>query len=254
MNPRAESATHPSIPAAVADGGVPFLSDQGTPHWTGHRQRLRQRLLTAGADALADYELLEALLFAIPRRDVKPLAKQLLARFGDLGGVLAASPAALAREKVPEAGIAALQVVQALHVRVAREPLPGRELLGSWPLVLNYLQRALAREPVEQVRVLYLDIRNQLLADERQGAGTVDQAPAYPREIVKRALEVGASALLLVHNHPSGDNRPSGADIETTHAIGRAAAALGIKLHDHIIIGRGVPFSMRGEGLLASLS
>ena len=218
----------------------------------GHRGRMRHKLLTAGPDALADHELLEMVLFlALPRRDTKPIAKALLARFGSFAAAIAAPLAELRRtEGLGEAGAAALKTVQAAALRLARAEVIGRPVLDNWSRLEAYLGAAMARERIEQVRVLFLDNRNRLLADEAQARGTVNHTPVYPREVVKRALELHATALILVHNHPSGDPRPSEDDIAMTREIKAAAAALSIALHDHLIVGNGRQFSFRKEGLL----
>jgi len=213
---------------------------------------MRTRLLTAGPEALADYELLEMVLFlALPRRDTKPIARALLARFGSFAGAIAAPPNDLRNiEGMGEAGTAALKVVQAAALRLARAEIKDRPILSNWDRLIDYLTAAMARETVEQFRVLFLDTRNRLLADEAQARGTVNHTPVYPREVVRRALELQATALILVHNHPSGDPTPSRDDIEMTQEVGRAAAALSIVLHDHIIVGNGAWLSFRREGLL----
>jgi DNA repair protein RadC len=226
-------------------------SDEAEPGHTGHRQRLRDRFMTGGADALPDYELLELLLFsAIPRRDTKPLAKQLIARFGDFAEVISAPPAQLALEGLSDNTIATLKLIQAGALRLGRQRVMDREVLSSWTALIDYLRAAMGREANEQFRLLFLDRKNALIADEIQARGTVDHTPVYVREVVKRALELGATALILVHNHPSGDPTPSRADIEMTRDIARAAAPLGVTIHDHIIIGRGEPASLRAMGLL----
>jgi DNA repair protein RadC len=218
----------------------------------GHRGRMRSRLLAAGPDAVADYELLEMVLFlGLPRRDTKPIARALLARFGSFAAAIAAAPNELrAVEGMGEAGTAALKIVQAAALRLARAEVKDRPILANWDRLIAYLTAAMAREPVEQVRVLYLDTRNRLLADEAQSRGTVNHTPVYPREVVRRALELQATAILLVHNHPSGDPSPSRDDIEMTREVARAAAALEIVLHDHIIVGNGAHLSFRQQGLL----
>jgi DNA repair protein RadC len=222
------------------------------PHYHGHRQRLRERFLAVGGEKMADYELLELVLtLAIPRVDVKPLAKTLLEQFGSFAGVIAADPATLERVKgVKETTIAALKVIEAAAIRLARDELSEKPLIGSWQQLLAYCRASMARAAIEQFRVLYLDRKNRLIADEVQQTGTVDHTPVYPREIVKRALELGASALILVHNHPSGDPTPSRADIEMTKEVGKAAATLGLQLHDHLIVGRGGHTSFKSQGLL----
>ncbi len=227
-------------------------SSGGEPHHSGHRDRLRQRLLTAGAPALADYEIIELLLFAaIPRRDVKPLAKQLIATFGSLGAVLSATPTQLTqRGGLGDGSVALLKVVQAAAERMLKEQVADRPVIGSWQSLLDYLGVAMKFGATEQVRLLFLDRKNALLADEIPAQGTVDQAPIYPREVARRALELGASALILVHNHPSGDPTPSRADIEMTKAVARAIEAVGVTLHDHVIIGRKGHSSFKSLGLL----
>ncbi|MBV8398601.1 MAG: DNA repair protein RadC [Acetobacteraceae bacterium] len=218
----------------------------------GHRGRMRSRLLTAGPDSLADHEMLEMVLFlAVPRRDTKPLARALLSRFGSFSGAIAAPLNELrATDGLGEAGLAALKTVQAAALRLIRAEVLDQPLLTSWDRLMDYLQAALARERVEQFRVLFLDGRNRLLADEVQGRGTLNHTPVYPREVVKRALELNAAALILVHNHPSGDPTPSRADIEMTREVRQAAEALSLVLHDHLVIGNGTCVSFRAEGLL----
>jgi DNA repair protein RadC len=213
---------------------------------------MRARLLTAGAEALADHELLEMVLFtALPRRDTKAIAKALLARFGSFAGAIAAPLADLrAIEGLGEAGAAALKTVQAAALRLARTEILHRPLLDNWERLIGYLTAALARERVEQFRVLFLDARNHLLADEVQARGTINHTPVYPREVMKRALELHAAAIILVHNHPSGDPTPSRDDIAMTAETRKAAEALAIVLHDHIIIGNGRWVSLRERKLL----
>jgi DNA repair protein RadC len=218
----------------------------------GHRTRMRARLLTAGPDALADHELLEMVLFlALPRRDTKAIARDLIARFGSFANAIAApQPDLLAVEGVAEAAVAALKVVQAGALRLARAEVIDRPVLSNWDRLMGYLNAVLARERVEHFRILFLDNRNRLLADEAQARGTVNHTPVYPREVVKRALELHATAIILVHNHPSGDPTPSADDIAMTKEIGQAARALAIVLHDHVIVGNGRWLSFRQEGLL----
>ncbi|MBC9206487.1 DNA repair protein RadC [Roseomonas aerophila] len=218
----------------------------------GHRARMRGKLLTAGPEALLDHELLEMQLFlALPRRDTKPIARALLARFGSFGNAISARPEELRQiEGLGEAGVAALKTVQAAALRLMRQEVRDQPLLNNWDSLLAYLQAAMAREATEQFRILFLDSRNRLIADEAQARGTVNHTPVYPREVVKRALELQATALILVHNHPSGDPTPSGADIEMTGEIKQAATTLGIAVHDHLIIGNGRHLSFRREGLL----
>ncbi|QDC07948.1 JAB domain-containing protein [Oceanicola sp. D3] len=232
-------------PALLAAGKLPsYIKD--------HRKRLRARFMEGGAAAVPDYEMLELVLFrAIPRRDVKPLARALLERFKDFNGVLSAPVARL--QDVPEVGeavIAELKIVEAAAHRLARSRVIEKQVISSWDQLLDYCRAAMGHRETEQFRVLYLDRRNVLIADEEQARGTVDHVPVYPREVVKRALEVNASALILVHNHPSGDPTPSTADIEMTDKIREAADALGIALHDHLIVGRATELSFRAEGYL----
>jgi DNA repair protein RadC len=218
------------------------------PHYLGHRDRLRQRFAAAGPDALPDYELLELLLFRlIPRADTKPVAKALLTRFGTLAEVLGAPVARL--EEVRGIGPAValeLKVVAATAQRAARSEIKGREILASWTQVLGYCRSVMAFEEREQFRILFLDKKNALIADEVQQVGTVDHTPVYPREVVKRALELSATAIILAHNHPSGDPTPSRADIEMTKLVIATAKPLGIAVHDHIIIGKKGHASMKG--------
>ncbi|NVK59442.1 MAG: DNA repair protein RadC [Rhodobacteraceae bacterium] len=217
-----------------------------------HRARLRERFLIGGPDALPDYELLELVLFrAIPRRDVKPLARALLERFGDFNGVLSA-PATRLHETagVGDAVVTELKIVEAAAHRLARSRVLQKQVVTSWDALLEYCQTAMAHRDTEQFRVLFLDRKNVLIADEPQARGTVDHVPVYPREVVKRALELNASALILVHNHPSGDPTPSQADIDMTAQIQVAADALGITLHDHLVIGKSRELSFRSAGLL----
>jgi DNA repair protein RadC len=228
------------------------MASEDDPHFHGHRARLRKRFLEGGSEALADYELLELILFlAHPRRDVKPLAKALIERFGSFAGVVGADPEALARiDNVGETTIAALKSVQAAAVRLAREQAMERPVLSSWDRLLAYCRTQLAHDQTERFHVLFLDAKNTLIRDEAQSKGTIDHTPVYPREVVKRALELGAAALILVHNHPSGDPTPSDSDIAMTREVVRAAKALGIEIHDHLIIGRTGHASLRGRGLM----
>jgi len=223
-----------------------------TPHYHGHRDRLRARLLAAGTEAVADYELLELVLFrALPRGDVKPLAKSLLGKFGSFADVVAAPPARLKELKgVGDAVIAELKIVHAAANRFARDEVKRRPALSSWSAVLDYCRTAQAFAEVEEFRVIFLDKRNQLIADEVQQRGTVDHTPVYPREVVKRALELSATAVVLVHNHPSGDPTPSRADVQMTQAIVDIAKPLGIAVHDHIIVGKDGHASLKGMKLI----
>ncbi|MCC6720347.1 MAG: DNA repair protein RadC [Acetobacteraceae bacterium] len=231
-----------------APHGTPFPSTG--PH--GHRQRMRERFLERGPDGLADYELLEMLLFlAFKQGDTKPLAKALINRYGSFANVIAAPADDLARLRgLGPHAVTAIKLVQAAAVRSARAELLDRPVLNTWDRLMDYLTAVLAREKVEQFRVLFLDTRNRLLADEALARGTVNHTPVYPREVVKRALELHATALILVHNHPSGDPTPSQDDIYTTKDVQAAATALGIALHDHIIVGNGKWFSFRKTDML----
>ncbi|MEE8187957.1 MAG: DNA repair protein RadC [Kiloniellales bacterium] len=223
-----------------------------TPHYHGHRERLRRRLLEKGAASLSDHEVLEYLLFgANARGDTKPLAKTLIKRFGSLAGVLAAGPKELGSVKdLGEASIAALKVVPEAARRMALAEASERPVIASWDKLLAYCRITMGREKVEQFRLLFLDRKNRLIADELQQRGTVDHTPVYPREVIKRALELGASSLILVHNHPSGDSTPSRADIDMTRQVQEAAEKLGISVHDHIVIGRSGHNSFKSMGLL----
>jgi DNA repair protein RadC len=218
----------------------------------GHRARLRQRLLAGGAEALADYEVLEFLLFAAnPRGDTKPLAKALLARFGTLAAVLNAEPGALTQIKgMGEGGAGALKAVALAARRMARSEVQDKPVLGSWQALLDYLTIDMAHLTVERVRVLYLDTRNRLIMDHHVGDGSIDEAAIHPREVVRKALDVGATALILVHNHPSGNPEPSRADIDITRRIAEAGRLLGITVHDHVIVGRAGHVSLRAKGLI----
>jgi DNA repair protein RadC len=222
------------------------------PGHLGHRARMREKLLGAGPEALLDHGLLEMVLFlALPRRDTKPIARALLARFGSFANAIAAPLHELRDiEGLGEAGAAALRTVQAAALRLARAEVMDQPVLNNWDRLLSYLTVALTRERVEQFRVLFLDTRNRLIADEAQARGTVNHTPVYPREVVKRALELQATALILVHNHPSGDPTPSRADLDMTQEIKAAAGSLGIVLHDHLVVGNGRHLSFRREGLL----
>jgi DNA repair protein RadC len=226
--------------------------DEQAPHYHGHRERLRARFRDAGPDALSDYELLELVLFrAIPQRDVKPLAKALIARFGSFAEAVAAPRSRLREVKgIGEAAVTELEIVHAAAARLAKGEVRKRPVLSSWSSVLDYCRTAMAFSDKEQFRLLFLDKRNQLIADEVQQSGTVDHTPVYPREVVKRALELSATALILVHNHPSGDPTPSRADIQMTQAIIDVAKPLGIAVHDHIIVGKEGHASLKGLKLI----
>jgi DNA repair protein RadC len=218
----------------------------------GHRARMRARLLSAGPDALADHEMLEMILFlALPRRDTKPIARALMTRFGSFAATIAAPLQDLrGTEGLGESGVAALKAVQAAALRLVRAEVMNQPVLDNWDRLMEYLNAMLARERVEQFRVLFLDNRNRLVADEAQARGTVNHTPVYPREVVKRALELQATGLILVHNHPSGDPTPSSADLQMTQEVKRAAEALSLLLHDHVVVGNGRWLSFREAGLL----
>jgi DNA repair protein RadC len=236
----------------TSDAAIPDGLQEEAPHYHGHRERLRARFRDAGGDAFSDYEMLELLLFrALPRRDVKPLAKQLIARFGSFAEVISAPVARLAEVKgLGEAAITELKIVQAAANRFAKGAVHKRPVLSSWSAVLNYCRTTMAFADKEQLRVLFLDKRNQLITDEVQQVGTVDHTPVYPREVVKRALELSATAIIIVHNHPSGDPTPSQADIQMTHSIVEIAKPLGIAVHDHIIVGKEGHASFKGLKLI----
>jgi DNA repair protein RadC len=222
------------------------------PDHVGHRERLRRRLLDSGPGALQDYELLEVLLYAgNPRKDTKPLAKKLIHRFGGLGEALSAPYEALKEvDGIGDAAAAQIAVVREAALRLLQAEAKEQPVLGSWQKVVDYCLATLQFEAIENFHILFLDKKNKLIKDERQQHGTVDHTPLYPREVVKRALELGASAIILVHNHPSGDPTPSKADIEVTKDVAKAAALLGVTLHDHLIIGRGRHTSLRSLGVI----
>jgi DNA repair protein RadC len=222
------------------------------PHFLGHRERLKERFRDGGPDAMPDYELLEMVLFrAIRRGDTKPIAKQLMARFGTFAEVVSAEPERLMEVKgVGEAVVTEIKVVHAAAMRLMRGQVINRPVLNTWNAILEYIRAAMAFNDIEQFRILFLDKKNQLIADEVQQEGTVDHTPVYTREVVKRALELAASAIVLVHNHPSGDPTPSMADIDMTKKIVDAGQRLGVVVHDHIIVGRKWHFSFRSNGVL----
>ena len=227
-------------------------NEEPKPHYHGHRERLRTRFREAGSDAVGDYELLELILFrTIPQRDVKPIAKDLIAKFGSFAEVLAAPQNRLEEIKgIKEATATDLKIVHAASTRLARGQVQKRQVLSSWSNVLDYCRTAMAFADREQFRILFLDKRNQLIADEVQQEGTVDHTPVYPREVIKRALELSATALILVHNHPSGDPTPSRSDIVMTEAIIEVAKPLGILVHDHIIVGKDGHASLKALKLI----
>ena len=227
------------------------LKDSGNDP-SGHRARLRKRLFEGGAEALADHEIVEYLLMtAIPRRDVKPLARSLLRRFGSLAGVFNAEPRALARHPgMGETSAAAIRIVALAARRFARSAVSEKPILASWQALVDYLTIDMAHLTIERVRVLYLDVKNRLIADEQVSEGTTDEAAVHPREVIRKALDLGASALILVHNHPSGSPQPSRADIQITNRIAEAGQHLGIVVHDHVIIGREGHVSLKAKGLI----
>ncbi|MEO5866739.1 MAG: DNA repair protein RadC [Sphingomonas sp.] len=222
------------------------------PDHFGHRARLRQRLIDGGGDALLDYELIEQLLaLSIPRRDTKPLAKALLKEFDSIGGLLTASPEALARVKgIGDVSIAAIKVAHAIAVRMLRAEVDQRPVLANWQALIDYLRTEMAHQPVERVRVLHLNTRNVLIRDELISTGSIDEAAVHVREVMRRAIDFGSTALILVHNHPSGDPQPSRADIDLTRNIIEAGRRLGVTVHDHIIIGTNGHVSLRAQGLI----
>ena len=240
------------FPNAVPHGRNEFAEAvTAVPHYYGHRRRLRERMIAAGAESLPDYELLELLLFAAnPQGDVKPAAKSLLAHFGGFGKVMSAGPDALSEAGLGLAGIAAIKSVREAALRLMRLELQERPVVNSWDKLIDYCTAEVAHNQVEEFHILFLDRKNVLIKHERQQRGTIDHTPVYPREVVKRALDLGASAMILVHNHPSGDPTPSQADIAVTRDIVKAAQPLGAAVHDHLIIGRGRHVSLRDLGLI----
>jgi DNA repair protein RadC len=249
-DPGPERASPPGARGETPFGARPEPDQR--PHYWGHRERLRQRFLAGGQASMPEYELLEMMLFnAIGRIDVKPLAKTLLSTFGDLNGVIAASETRL----MAVAGVTPkvwyqLRLYEAVAHRMARAKVMRREVIGSWDALMAYCKTVMAYRETEQFRILFLDTKNSLIADEEQAKGTVNHVPVYPREVAKRALELGATAIILVHNHPSGDPTPSRPDIEMTAQIETACAAIGVRVFDHVIIGREEDASFRGLGLL----
>jgi DNA repair protein RadC len=221
-------------------------------HFLGHRKRLRERFLKSGAGALHDYELIELLLFsAKPRGDVKPLAKRLIKTYGSFADVISADAITLSKEDgLGDVAVCALKAAQAAALLLMQEQVLNRPVLSSWQMLIDYCRAAMAYHGVEQFRVLYLNRKNVLIADELQQRGTIDHTPVYPREVIKRALELDASALIMVHNHPSGDTTPSRADIDMTKRIQAIAKPLSIELHDHLIVGRKGAYSFKSTGLL----
>jgi DNA repair protein RadC len=224
----------------------------GKPHYHGHRARVRERALRAGLEPFVDYELLELLLFyCLPRIDTKPLAKQLIDRFGTLGDVFAAEAAQIGEFAIDQRTLVLFRALRETARRLAERKVKNMPVLTNWQQLIDYCHTALAHEKTEQFRILFLDRKNVLIGDEVQQRGTIDHTPVYPREVVKRALALNAAALILVHNHPSGDPKPSRDDIEMTREIKAAAEALGIAIHDHLVIGRKGHASFRSLGLLS---
>jgi DNA repair protein RadC len=231
---------------------IPGLKEASVPHQFGHRQRLRERSREAGTQGMPDYELMELILYrAIPRRDTKPLAKAIIARFGGFAEAVTATEDLLAEiPGVGEAVITEIKLVEAAALRMMQGEVKKRPLLSSWDKVVQYCRAAMAFKAYEEFRILFLDNRNRLIADEVQGRGTINHTPVYVREVVKRALELSATSILLVHNHPSGDPTPSRADIDMTKEIIAAADKLGITVHDHLIVGRDGHLSLRAAELV----
>ena len=244
--PLLESLAQAERPEHGVQAGGPAMSE------AGHRARLRARLLEAGPIAVADHELVEMVLFlGLPRRDTKPIARALISRFGSFASAISAPPQELLGvDGLGEAGVAALKIVQAAAQRLAKAEVLYRPVLGNWDRLMEYLQSVLSREKIEQFRILFLDKKNGLIADEVQGLGTVDHTPVYPREVMRRALELSATAIVLVHNHPSGDPTPSTQDIKMTLDIIAIAKSLGVAVHDHIIVGRNGHASLKGMRLI----
>lgn len=238
----------PSMPEVLAPPIKPKEKDRRL----GHRKRLRERFMRAGSAAVNDYELLELVLFrALPRGDIKDMCKILLEEFGDFNGVISAPPARLCQVKgVGESAVQELKIIEAAAHKMAQARVLRRDVLSGWDQLMTYCKTAMAHRDTEQFRLLFLDRKNVLIADEEQARGTVDHVPVYPREVVKRALELNASALILVHNHPSGDPSPSQADIDMTEMIESALMTVGITVHDHVVIGKEQDYSFRSHGLL----
>lgn len=249
MAPKPSTASLNEAPGLFGEAAA---ADAAAPDHVGHRDRLKSRFMADFGASMQDYELLELVLFsAIPRRDVKPLAKRLLREFGDFAHVVSAAPERL--RAVPEASasvVRALKIVESAAHRLARGRVIGREALGSWSALVEYCKTSMAHRAIEEFRILFLDRKNVLIADEAQARGTVDHVPVYVREVVKRALELDASAVILVHNHPSGDPTPSQADVEMTRAIKAGLGAVRIALHDHLVIGKDREASFHALGLL----
>jgi DNA repair protein RadC len=248
--PRLKAALEAAPVAAGHNSGSVLAEPK--PHYHGHRSRLRDRVLKAGIESLPDYELLELTLFyAIERIDTKPLAKRLLERFGTLGDIFAAEPEQLREFEIDQRTLVLFKAMRESGRRLAERKVKDMPVMTNWQQLLDYCHAALAHEKTEQFRILFLDRKNVLIADEVQQRGTIDHTPVYPREVVKRALALNAAALILVHNHPSGDPKPSREDIEMTKEIRKACEALGISIHDHLVIGRKGHSSFRSLGLIS---
>jgi DNA repair protein RadC len=227
------------------------LKKEPPPHHSGHRDRLRERFIKGGVEALQDYEILEMILFmALPRRDVKPLAKKLIQNFGSFNGVFHASVRDLMAFGLSETTSISIKAIEAASFHLMKQNVIGQPILSNWAKLLDYVQATMAHETIENFRLLFLNKKNELIVDEVQQSGTIDHTPAYPREIIKRALELSATAIILVHNHPSGDPTPSKSDIEMTLAIIAAAKPLGIIIHDHLIVSKNGVISMKNKGLI----
>ncbi|MCM8729599.1 DNA repair protein RadC [Hephaestia sp. GCM10023244] len=226
--------------------------DAPSPDYIGHRSRLRARLIAGGGDSLLDHELIEYLLMlAVPRRDTKTLAKRLLAEFGGMAELLAADAGSIARVKdAGDSVVAAIKIAQAVALRVLQAEASAQPVLANWQALIDYLTARLAHQTIESVRVLHLNTRNILIRDEEMSRGSIDESAVYVREVIRRAIELGSAALILVHNHPSGDPAPSRADIEITRNVIEAGKRMGIAVHDHLIIGRGGHASLRSMGLI----
>lgn len=248
-NPPSEA---PAIEPSIAPTSDPQSGAKPKAHYLGHRDRLRQKIIERGVDALEDYELLETLLFAfIPRRDVKPISKALLTRFGGLGGVLSASAADLVTvQGVGDSCASYLKTVDALRHRAARETIIKRPLLNSWAAIVQYVKSRLEHEAREHFLILYIDKKNQLIDDSVHSIGTIDHSPVFPRELTKSVLDKGASAIVLVHNHPSGDPTPSRADIDITRHLMDILSPFDVEVHDHLVVGKHGVTSLKSAGLI----
>jgi DNA repair protein RadC len=241
-----------SIKTGTEEAPAAEPASQAAKHYHGHRERIRQRIMKGDGSHFDDYEILEVLLCAfIPRVDVRPIAQELVRKFGTVSGALAAAPERLMEvDGIGETTAAYIRATNLLLQRAAVDAVKDRPVISNWAALLNYVSLKIRHEKVEQVRVLYLDRKNKLIADEKAGQGTVDHAPVYPREVARRALELSASSIILVHNHPSGDPSPSMADVELTRDIEKALASLEIRVHDHLVVGATDVVSMKAKGLI----